>query len=294
MKQSLLNQTVNIKLKDDFDSKQALKTDCSACFGLCCVALFYSRMDGFPSDKPAGKPCLDLEKNFGCRIHEELKEKGYKGCLGYDCIGAGQKICQVTFKGLDWRSHPNVKQEMFDVLPIMRGLHELLWFLNDAYRFDVTKPLHQTIQALYDEVEALTLQSPEAILKLDLNAWRYKVNEVLIKCSERVRTEAVRCDKGSKGERKIMNRGSNFMGKDMRKLNLVGANLRGALLIASNLKGCDLSGADVIGADMRDANVCEADLSLALFLTQAQLNAAIGNNKTKIPAHLTRPSHWRK
>ena len=36
-----------------------LKIDCSKCFGLCCVALFFSKCDGFPTDKGAGKPCLN-------------------------------------------------------------------------------------------------------------------------------------------------------------------------------------------------------------------------------------------
>ena len=38
-----------------------LKIDCSKCFGLCCVALFFSKCDGFPTDKGAGKPCLNLK-----------------------------------------------------------------------------------------------------------------------------------------------------------------------------------------------------------------------------------------
>ncbi len=30
-------------------------------------------------------------------------EKGYKGCTVFECFGAGQKISQVTFNGIDWR-----------------------------------------------------------------------------------------------------------------------------------------------------------------------------------------------
>ena len=38
-----------------------------------------------------------------CSIHRDLRGKGYKGCTVFECFGAGQKISQVTFKGIDWR-----------------------------------------------------------------------------------------------------------------------------------------------------------------------------------------------
>ena len=57
-------------------------------------------------------------------------------------------------------------------------------------------------------------------------------------------------------------------------------------------RGADLRDADLIGADFRDADLRGADLSGSLFLTQAQVNAAIGDDATTIPSRLTRPSHW--
>ncbi|WP_435798157.1 pentapeptide repeat-containing protein [Streptomyces decoyicus] len=50
--------------------------------------------------------------------------------------------------------------------------------------------------------------------------------------------------------------------------------------------------ADLIGADLRDADLGGADLTGALFLTQAQLNAAKGDAATRLPAALSRPAHW--
>ncbi|WP_425519715.1 pentapeptide repeat-containing protein [Streptomyces auratus] len=47
-----------------------------------------------------------------------------------------------------------------------------------------------------------------------------------------------------------------------------------------------------MGADLRDADLAGADLTGALFLTQAQLNAAKGDAATTLPPSLTRPAHW--
>ena len=41
-------------------------------------------------------------------------------------------VSQVTYNGRDWRQAPGTAKEMYDVFPIMRQLHELLWYLNEA------------------------------------------------------------------------------------------------------------------------------------------------------------------
>jgi uncharacterized protein YjbI with pentapeptide repeats len=68
--------------------------------------------------------------------------------------------------------------------------------------------------------------------------------------------------------------------------------LRGARLIGARLAGADLRQADLIGADLRGGDLTGADLTGALFLTQSQLEAAIGDAVTAIPADLLRPRHW--
>jgi uncharacterized protein YjbI with pentapeptide repeats len=73
---------------------------------------------------------------------------------------------------------------------------------------------------------------------------------------------------------------------------LAKANLRGAYLIGADLRGADLRQADLIGADLRDADLRGADLTGALFLTQSQVNAARGDQTTRLPVAVTRPSHW--
>ena len=70
--------------------QENLKIQCHECHGLCCVALYFSKIDGFPEDKLAGNPCNHLLDNNQCHIYNSLKEMKMKGCMIYDCFGAGQ------------------------------------------------------------------------------------------------------------------------------------------------------------------------------------------------------------
>ena len=67
-----------------------------------------------------------------CDIHAALRPSGFPGCEVFDCFGAGQQVVQVTFGGASWRSDPSLAEPMFAVLPVMRQLHELLWYLAEA------------------------------------------------------------------------------------------------------------------------------------------------------------------
>ncbi|MEQ8198385.1 MAG: pentapeptide repeat-containing protein, partial [Clostridiaceae bacterium] len=50
-----------------------LKADCRKCFGLCCIALYFSASEGFPTNKDAGKPCINLQSDFTCSVHKNLR-----------------------------------------------------------------------------------------------------------------------------------------------------------------------------------------------------------------------------
>nr|BFE68040.1 hypothetical protein GCM10020092_013410 [Actinoplanes digitatis] len=64
-----------------------LRADCGRCAGLCCVAPAFARSADFAIDKPAGRPCPNLAEDFRCGIHERLPEKGFRGCVVFDCFG---------------------------------------------------------------------------------------------------------------------------------------------------------------------------------------------------------------
>ncbi len=261
-----------------------LGADCGKCFGLCCVALHLTRSAEFAIDKPAGEPCVNLGEDFRCGIHAHLRERGFRGCTVFDCLGAGQKISQVTFGGADWRQNPGTARQMFSAFAVMRQLHELLWYLTEALALVGEQALGTGLRRAIDRVDGLTRTGADALLALDVAALREEVNPLLVRVSDLAR--------GSVPGRKRNHRNANLMAARLRAADLRGANLRGALLIAADLRNADLRRADVTGADLRDADVCGADLSDALFLTQAQLDAAKGDAATRLPPALRRPAHW--
>ncbi|MFF4779165.1 pentapeptide repeat-containing protein [Microtetraspora fusca] len=263
-----------------------LRADCASCFGLCCVALPFAASADFAVDKDAGKPCANLRDDFRCGIHAHLRERGFAGCTVFDCLGAGQKVSQVTFEGRDWRRHPGTARRMFDVFAVMRQLHELLWYVNEALSLAPARPVHDDLRAALDRVDRLTRESAETLVETDVAAVREEVNALLLRASELVRA-------GVPGRRRN-HRGADLIGARLRGADLRGANLRGAYLIAADLAGADLRTADLIGADLRDADLSGADLTGSIFLTQAQVNAARGDGATRLPAALARPAHWRE
>lgn len=256
----------------------ALRPDCESCFGLCCVASAFTRSSDFALDKPAGTPCPNLLDDFRCGVHDVLRGRGFPGCAVFDCLGAGQKVAQVTYGGVSWRDAPETASSMFAVFDRMRQLHEMLWYLNEA----AARVPAPEVSALLTEVDELTNAPEQTLLTLDVSAVRDRVRPVLSRTSTAVRAGLRGRDLG----------GADLIGAAFRSASLRGANLRGAYLLGADLRGADLRRADLLGADLRNANLRGADLSDALFLTQFQLNAAQGDRKTKFPDGLSRPTHW--
>ncbi|MDO3409875.1 pentapeptide repeat-containing protein [Saccharibacillus sp. CPCC 101409] len=296
---------------DEYRSR--LKADCERCFGLCCAALPFAKSVDFAIDKAAGEPCRNLQGDYRCGIHTELRERGFRGCTVYDCLGAGQKVSQLTFAGVDWRERPETAATMFAALPIVWQLHELMLYLEELLGRAAASPLHARLREALEETERFSRLAPDALLELSVSAQRARVNGLLLEGSELVRAEAKRrlpaaggagesrgtsSPRGGKaggrrsGRRMTIGRGADLMGADLRGEDLRAANLRGAYLIAADLRGRSLEAADLIGADFRDANLSGADLRASLFLTQMQVNAARGDASTQLPSGLSRPEHW--
>ena len=266
-----------------------LRADCTRCFALCCVAPALAASADFAIDKPAGRPCPNLRADFGCSIHDRLRQRGFPGCTAYDCFGAGQKVAMVTFAGRDWRQAPGTARQMFSVFAVMRQLHELLWYLTEALALPAALPLRDELRRALDRTERLTGGSADDLEKLDVIAHVREVDTVLARASELARAsvrgpdaDPVRADLAR----------ADLIGADLRGADLRGANVRGAYLIGADLRGADLTLADLIGADLRGADVSGADLGTSIFLTQSQVGAAKGDPRTALPAALDRPAHW--
>ncbi len=264
--------------------RRDLRADCTRCAALCCVVPAFTASADFAISKPAGQPCPNLTAGFRCSIHDRLRPAGFGGCAAFDCLGAGQAVVQGTFGGRDWRLEPGLAEPMFAVFPIMRQLHELLFYLNEALALDPPDPLPARLGQLLASTARLTGRGQDELLMLDLPAIRQRANAVLLAVSEEVRART-----GGPGPDL---RGADLAGKDLRGARLAGASLRGALLIGANLSDADLSNADVTGADVRGADLSAANLATALFLGQPQLDSARGDAETTLPLRLARPPHW--
>lgn len=267
-----------------------LRADCASCFGLCCVALPFSRSNDFAFDKPSGVPCRNLQPDFSCGIHDRLRPSGFPGCTVYDCFGAGQRIAQVTFGGRDWRAHPELAAPMFEAFGVLRRLHEMLSYLGEALAWPDAAPLRAELRTAQAATEHAAAGDPDALAGLDVNALRIEVAPVLRAASAAVR--AANADHAGAELAGAELAGADLAGADLRSVDLRRADLRGACLIAADLRALELARTDVLGADLRDADVRGTDLATALYLTQAQVSAARGDPATAIPVHLRRPLHW--
>jgi Pentapeptide repeats (8 copies) len=297
---------LSVMTGDDLNTR--LQADCSRCVGLCCVAPALVRSSDFAIDKPAGQPCPNLQRDFRCGIHDQLRTRGFAGCAAFDCLGAGQQVTQVTFGGQDWRTHPQLTQPMFDTFAVMRQLHELLWYLHEAQARTeefagspatrrVAALLPDELQAAFDRTEELTHGPPATLLATDVAALRREAGDLLGRVSALVRTAARAASAGraratSSARRRPRSGRQDLAGADLRGADLAGADLRGVRLIGANLRGADLRLADLLGADLRGADLSGADLTGCLFLLQSQVDAARGDMTTRLPAALHRPPHW--
>ena len=261
-----------------------MKSDCSKCSGLCCIALFFSKIDGFPIDKAPGQPCINLLKDYRCKIHSQLEKQKMKGCIGYDCFGAGQHVTQVIYQGQTWNDIPNQSMEIFDVFIIVFQLYQIRYYLTEATSLISAKPLKKSIQCLIDENIKMCHYRPKDILSLDLEQYRNKSNHILKQVCKLLQQSI-----HSENKKGLANfPGGNFKGQDMS-----GADLSTKLLIAANFENSLFNGTLFLGADTRDTNFDDADLSEAVFLTQGQVNSAKGNRNTKLPYQLEYPSTWK-
>jgi hypothetical protein len=258
-----------------------LRADCGACAALCCVAPGFEVSADFPIRKPAGQECPNLTDDFRCRIHGRLRDDGFSGCVAYDCFGAGQAATRA-YQGRTWRTEPAVARAMFTTFDVLRALHEMLWYTFEAMARLPPGALHDDVRRVHQRTLELAGSSPEELVNVDVDAHRREVGVTL--------EEASRVLRGGRPGRSL--RGADLAHRRLVDVDLRGADLRGAWLIRADLSGADLRGADLLGADLRGAKVGSTNLLDALFLTQAQIQAATGDSRTRLPPSLTRPAHW--
>lgn len=268
-----------------------LGADCANCFGLCCVALAFTVSTDFPLDKPAGEPCPNLDDHDACRVHAQLRPRGFKGCTVFDCFGAGQKTSRHTFAGRSWRDDDETRTAMFAAFPIIRRLHELLWYLDQAITLVEAAERDATLwRQRFERIRELSDLSGELVLDLDVDVEYDRARPLLIRASEIAR-QAASSSAGRRRRRKLGPQ-SNLMGARLAQADLRGVCLRGSTLIAADLSRARLAWCDLLGVDLRDADLSGADLGDAIYLTQMQVNSARGDAETRLPTGFQRPPHW--
>lgn len=260
------------------EDRESLRADCSSCFALCCTALAFGKSADFAFSKPGGRPCRNLLADDRCGIHQDLLTNGMGGCVRYDCFGAGQHVSQTLFGGQSWRERPDT--DMFDVFWQAQWLFELLWYLADALERDLPEPVRSELAGQQRAVRDLVNRPAEQWNSLD--PWD-QIKPLLAIAS--AMTRGVPSGGGPPPQ-------PDHSGARLARADLSRRDLRGARFLGTDLSGADLRRADLLGADLRHADLSGADLRGALFLTQAQVNGARGDQETRLPAAVRRPGHW--
>ena len=114
----------------------SLEPDCSQCAALCCVVLAFDRSSQFAENKLAGAPCRHLDDADRCRIHATRTERGYPGCLSFDCQGAGQRVTAL-FGGVPAARQGRRQVDLMAAFSAMRANHADLEVLRSALALDL-------------------------------------------------------------------------------------------------------------------------------------------------------------
>ena len=263
--------------------RKDLQIQCEHCYGLCCRALYFSKMDGFPENKPAGKACSYLCADSCCSIYSQLDEKHLKGCMTYDCFGAGQHMSawlkQQNIYVIDQQMDAAVMESFHKLMK----LHQQLWYFKQALALIEEQQLNFETGAEGNLLEALLRKEPQKITHQNIEMTHDAVNTILKRVS-------VDIQKKYAGETRITS--GSCLGKSFKKQSLIGCDFSMKLLIGCDFTGADIDYANFLGSDVRDANFSNVDLRHALFLTQFQINSVKGNKATILPDYLKRPRTW--
>ncbi|MEG0457218.1 MAG: pentapeptide repeat-containing protein, partial [Oscillospiraceae bacterium] len=188
-----------------------------------------------------------------------------KGCLAYDCFGAGQKTTQHFINNINWKQDTAKNHDIFQTFQIIFQLNQMQWYLLDAFLLISDNDLKTKIEDFIYENEKITNSGINEILNFNVEDYRFKINKILKQV----------CNTFSLYDYK--NKQKNYLGYDFKNENIIGKDFSMALLINANFENCILHNVNFLGADIRDSNLKNADLSHSVFLTQMQINSAKGN-----------------
>lgn len=83
-------------------------------------------------------------RGHSCTIHDRLLEEGFRGCVAYDCLGAGNRVIQEVFGGKSWREEPRLMRVMMEAFSGMREVHKRIDLLRAAETLPLSAQDEQT------------------------------------------------------------------------------------------------------------------------------------------------------
>jgi len=147
-----------------------LRTDCTKCEALCCIAHSFEAGSAFAFDKPAGVPCPLLTAANTCSVHEDLALRGMTGCARYDCLGAGPYVVQNLFAGRSWRRDPAIASEMMAAFSRVKQIHEMIALLmTAAERLPLARTDEARRRALLERLAPAQGWTPETLARAPLD-----------------------------------------------------------------------------------------------------------------------------
>ena len=160
-----------------------LKTDCSKCAALCCMALAFDQGREFAFNKNPGEPCRNLS-GHSWSIPSDLAQKGFSGCIAYDCLGAGNRVVQEVFGGQSWRHDTRLVGPMMEAFASMREVHKRIDLLRAAHTFRLASEYEQKRTQLLAQLERQhwdedALSEFHTGLALDVDMFMFSLKEYL-------------------------------------------------------------------------------------------------------------------
>lgn len=151
--------------------------NCSKCMSLCCITLYFSKTDGFPEDKISDIPCKNLQSDHKCKIHSLLLKQGLKGCMSYDCFGAGQNLCKQFSSLPNWETFN--MQKLSQAFLTVTKVHQTLWYLKEASYLTVAYPSKNQFDSLLREGEKIAESSIDDLCTYNIESFRSNANTLM-------------------------------------------------------------------------------------------------------------------
>ena len=155
-----------------------LQPDCKNCQALCCVAPPFAQSGEFAISKEEGEPCPNLAGDYTCKIHDQLAEKGFSGCVKFDCFGAGQRVLNGQFKGQRWRSDHILAKRIFHTFFVVKSLHVMMAKLLEKKRTIKDRKAGAFLDKELSELDRLADRKETILAEIDLKKIETHIGEI--------------------------------------------------------------------------------------------------------------------